>query len=111
MTQTKFEQNCLLIGQLEFVDTVSIPTNVPLVFVELSPRLVSLVPMNLAYLWFNLNSFTVAHVMDRYERHLQNLKKHGFNEAYQVGNELFDKAKPQVSILLLCKHTDGLNGD
>ena len=68
MSTEEIALNALAVRQLVFVDNVVFPQNVPLVFVELSPRLVSILPAEYHALQLLRESFTVAHVIARYER-------------------------------------------
>jgi hypothetical protein len=70
MIEREIALNALAVGRLVFVDTVTFPTNVPLIFVELSPRLVSILPTEYHALQLRRESFTVATVIARYERYM-----------------------------------------
>lgn len=88
MSTEEIALNALAVRQLVFVDTVVFPQNVPLIFVELSPRLVSILPAEYHALQLMRESFTVANVIARYERYVEKLKRHEKYEAIEVAEEM-----------------------
>lgn len=96
MTESDIALNALAVRRLVFVDDVTFPTNVPLIFVELSPRLVSILPADYHALQLLRESFSVASVIARYERYVVRLKRHGYAEAIEVAEEMLRTAKIQA---------------
>ena len=96
MTLRAFGITCYKVHQLDFVDTVSVPASIPLVFVELSPRLVAILPPEWHVLEFSRHDFTVNTVLSRYEWYIQKLVRHEFYEAAQVASEMLKTAKGQL---------------
>lgn len=96
MIEREIALNALAVGRLVFVDTVTFPTNVPLIFVELSPRLVSILPAEYHALQVIRESFSVASVIARYEHYVVKLKRHGYAEATEVAEEMLRTAKIQA---------------
>lgn len=99
MIEREIALNAHAVGRLVFVDTVTFPINIPLVFVELSPRLVSILPAEYHVLQVIRESFSVATVLARYERYVEKLKRHGHPEAIEVAEELLRTAKLQATKL------------
>ena len=97
MTEREIALHALAVGRLVFVDTVTFPTHVSLVFVELSPRLVSILPADYHALQLRRESFSVASVITRYERYIAQLKRHGYEEAIAVAEEMLRTAKIQAA--------------
>lgn len=97
MTEREIALNALAVGQLVFVDTVTFPANVPLIFVELSPRLVSILPTDYHALQLVRESFTVGTVLARYERYIAKLKRRGYAEAVEIAEEMRRMATLQAT--------------
>ena len=93
MSNEEIALNALAVRQLVFVDTITFPTNIPLVFVELSPRLVSILPSEYHALQMIRESFSEATVLARYERYVEKLKRHGDQEAIEVAKEMLRNGK------------------
>lgn len=99
MTDKEIALNAETVGRLDFVDTVTFPQNVPLVFVELSPRLVAILSPEYHALQVIRESFTVATVIARYERYVEKLKRHGHKEAIDIAEEMLRMGKVQANKL------------
>jgi hypothetical protein len=99
MTERGFALNALAVDKLVFVDSVAIDKNVPFVFVELSPRLVSILPSEYHALQMMKENLTVGNVIARYERYVEKLKRHGYEEAIEVAEEMLRMATIQASKL------------
>ncbi|CAN5640227.1 hypothetical protein BH09BAC4_BH09BAC4_04390 [soil metagenome] len=99
MTNEEIALNALAVRQLAFVDTVVFPQHVPLIYVELSPRLVSILPAEYHALQVMREGFTVGNVIARYERYVEKLKRHEMYEAIEVAEEMLRIATIQASKL------------
>ena len=99
MTKEEIARNALAVRQLAFVDEVTFPQNVPLIFVELSPRLVSILPAEYHALQVMREGFTVENVIAHYERFVEKLKRHEKYEAIEVAEEMLRIARIQASKL------------
>ncbi|GAB3899942.1 hypothetical protein [Spirosoma agri] len=99
MSDEAIALNALAVRRLVFVDDVTFPTNVPLIFVELSPRLVSILPVEYHALQLLRESFTVTNVLARYERYVEKLKRHGQEDAIEVAEEMLRIATIQATRL------------
>ncbi|WP_020607041.1 hypothetical protein [Spirosoma spitsbergense] len=99
MTEREIALNALAVGRLVFVDTIAFPANGPLVSVELSPILVSILPADYHALQLRRESFNVASVITRYERYVVTLERHGYEEATAVAEEMLRTAKIQAAKL------------
>ena len=67
MSDKEFALECMRVYQLDFVDQVNVPANVPYVFIELSPGLTAVLPAHLAVMKVLRSALSVEQVITKFE--------------------------------------------
>ncbi|QMW06400.1 hypothetical protein [Spirosoma foliorum] len=91
MSEKEFAVAVLAVNSLPFVDTVNVPANVGIAFVELSPRLTEVLPPARSVLQINRDDFSVEEVIRLYNVYVV---EH-LNEVAGLAHQLLREAQYQ----------------
>ncbi|GAB4024927.1 hypothetical protein [Spirosoma koreense] len=94
MSDNEFALACYKVRQLDFVNSVNVSAHAPNVYVELSPRLVPILPSAYHVLVFDRSAFAIEAVLARYEQIVAELR-----DMTDLADQMLRLAKIQVQSL------------